>query len=261
MENQLNLKAFWNLSYGLYIVSTCHNGKLNGQISNTVFQVTDKPPQVVVSINKSELTHDYIMESKHFAISILEESTPLNLIGLFGFKSGREIDKLSQVQYKEGITGCPLVLENAIAILESKVINTVDVGSHTLFIGEVVYAEMLKQANPMTYAYYHQVKGGKSPEQSPISKIKDSKPKTHNKPENNETEYVCYKDKNYCVPKEETKGNKEMKKYVCDVCGYVYDPAIGDPDSGISAGTAFEDIPDSWKCPVCGVDKDQFSPQ
>lgn len=51
-----------------------------------------------------------------------------------------------------------------------------------------------------------------------------------------------------------------MKKYVCDVCGYVYDPAVGDPDSGIAAGTAFEDIPDSWVCPVCGVSKSDFSP-
>lgn len=50
-----------------------------------------------------------------------------------------------------------------------------------------------------------------------------------------------------------------MKKYVCDVCGYVYDPAVGDPDSGIEPGTAFEDIPDDWVCPICGVGKDDFS--
>ncbi|MFO7535670.1 MAG: rubredoxin [Kiritimatiellia bacterium] len=52
-----------------------------------------------------------------------------------------------------------------------------------------------------------------------------------------------------------------MKKYICDVCGYVYDPAKGDPDNGIKAGTAFEALPDSWSCPDCGVGKDQFSPQ
>lgn len=50
-----------------------------------------------------------------------------------------------------------------------------------------------------------------------------------------------------------------MKKYVCDVCGYEYDPAAGDPDNGIAPGTAFEDLPDDWVCPVCGVGKDQFS--
>jgi rubredoxin len=52
-----------------------------------------------------------------------------------------------------------------------------------------------------------------------------------------------------------------MGKYVCTVCGYIYDPAIGDPDSGVAAETAFEDLPDDWVCPVCGADKDQFEPE
>lgn len=52
-----------------------------------------------------------------------------------------------------------------------------------------------------------------------------------------------------------------MAKYVCNVCGYVYDPEIGDPDNGIKAGTSFEDLPDTWVCPLCGVDKTNFSAQ
>ena len=52
-----------------------------------------------------------------------------------------------------------------------------------------------------------------------------------------------------------------MKKYICDVCGYIYDPAEGDPDNGVAAGTSFEDIPEDWLCPLCGVGKDQFSVQ
>ena len=52
-----------------------------------------------------------------------------------------------------------------------------------------------------------------------------------------------------------------MGKYECDVCGYVYDPAEGDPDVGVAAGTSFEDLPEDWVCPVCGAGKDQFSPQ
>ncbi|MDD4212124.1 MAG: rubredoxin [Bacilli bacterium] len=51
-----------------------------------------------------------------------------------------------------------------------------------------------------------------------------------------------------------------MKKYVCDVCGYVYDPALGDPTQGINPGTSFEDLPDDWTCPDCGVEKENFSP-
>lgn len=57
------------------------------------------------------------------------------------------------------------------------------------------------------------------------------------------------------------KGMKKMKKYVCEPCGYVYDPEIGDPDNGIAPGTAFEDLPEDWVCPICGVGKDEFQPE
>lgn len=238
MTNELDLAAFWTLSYGLYIVSACDDGKLNGQISNTVFQITDQPAQICVSINKTELTHEFIQKSGKFGVTVLDQQAPMKLIGLFGFKSGREVDKLSQVNYKNSPSGCPLVTDHAVALLEAKVINQVDVGTHTLFVGEVTYTESLKKAEPMTYAYYHQVKRGKSPENSPISKLPSEK--AQEKPS-------------------DVKGTEEMKKYVCNVCGYVYDPEVGDPDSGINPGTKFEDIPDDWVCPICGVGKEDFS--
>ena len=75
-----------NLSYGMYIVSSCNNGKLNGQIANTVFQITSEPVKVAISINKSNLTHEYIEASCAFNISVLYESTPLPFIGKFGFR-------------------------------------------------------------------------------------------------------------------------------------------------------------------------------
>lgn len=56
------------------------------------------------------------------------------------------------------------------------------------------------------------------------------------------------------------KGATSMKKYVCDVCGWEYDPEVGDPEHGIEPGTAFEDLPDDFECPLCGVGKDEFSP-
>jgi len=65
---------------------------------------------------------------------------------------------------------------------------------------------------------------------------------------------------NDSINTKQKKGKNIMKKYVCDVCGWVYDPAVGDPDGGIAPGTAFEDIPDDWVCPLCGVGKDEFSP-
>ena len=163
----MNLKALHNLSYGLYVVASEKQGKLNVQIANTVFQVTSDPPTIAVSINKQNLTHEFISESKVFTASILSQDTPLSFIGHFGFKSGREVDKLIDVNYKLGEAKAPIVLDHSLAYLEAKVINQVDVGTHTIFIGEVVGADVLGEGEPMTYAYYHQVKRGTTPKTAP----------------------------------------------------------------------------------------------
>jgi rubredoxin/flavin reductase (DIM6/NTAB) family NADH-FMN oxidoreductase RutF len=223
----MNLKALHQVSYGLYVVTSAKDGKLSGQIANTVFQVTSEPPAVAVCLNKQNLTHDFVHDSRAFAASILSRDTPLSFIGTFGFKSGRDIDKFAQVNYKIGETGVPIVLDHPLAYLEVKVDKEVDVGTHTTFIGEVAAAEQVKQGEPMTYAYYHEVKRGTTPKTAPV--------------------FV-----------EEKKEVKKMAKYECSVCGYVYDPELGDPDGGIAPGTPFEDIPDDWVCPVCGAGKDQF---
>jgi flavin reductase (DIM6/NTAB) family NADH-FMN oxidoreductase RutF/rubredoxin len=212
--------------------------KLNGQIANTVFQVTAEPPRIAVSISKDNLTHEYIKRSGVFSVSILDINTPMTFIGLMGFKSGKDVDKLSQVEFQAGAGGCPVITENALAVLEAKVVDSVDVGTHTIFTGDVMGARVLREGEPLTYADYHRVKKGKAPKNAPTYR-----------------------------GERETDGRKgegegdSMKKYVCDVCGYVYDPAEGDPEHGVEAGTAFESIPDSWVCPVCGATRDQFSPQ
>ena len=153
----------------------------------------------------------------------------MKFIGHFGFKSGREIDKFSEISYKLGVTGTPIALKYSIAYLEAEVVSIVDVGTHTIFIGKIVDADILNEGEPMTYAYYHTVKKGKSPKTAPTY-IEENNQKEEN----------------------------QMKKYRCTVCGYVYDPEIGDPDSGISPGTSFEQLPDDWVCPVCGVEKTEF---
>ena len=164
----MNLKALYKLGYGLYVVCSRKGDKFNGQIANTVFQITSEPPTVAVSINKSNLTHEFIKESKVFVASVLSQDTPLSFIGHFGFKSGRDIDKLEGINYKIGETQAPVVTDNTLAYLEAKVINQVDVGSHTIFIGELVGAEVIKEGEPMTYAYYHQVKRGTTPKTAPV---------------------------------------------------------------------------------------------
>lgn len=238
MNGTLDEKALWCCSYGLYIVTSHFEGSLNGQIANTVFQVTAEPPRIAVSIHKDNLTHEYISKSGEFAVSVLDDSTPMTLIGLFGFKSGRDVDKLSPVAFKRGVTGSPMVTEHALSVMEVKVIDQVDVGTHTIFIGDVVSGEVLQDGRPLTYADYHEIKMGKSPERAP----------TYRAPAEGAAD-------------KSEEGRTEMRKYVCGVCGYIYDPAAGDPDNGVAPGTAFEDLPDNWVCPICGAGKDQFSPQ
>jgi flavin reductase (DIM6/NTAB) family NADH-FMN oxidoreductase RutF/rubredoxin len=223
----------------MYIVTSYRGEELNGQIANTIMQVTAQPPCIAAAISKNNLTHELIADSGRFAVSVLEEDTPMELIGLFGFKSGREVDKLSKCQHKKGVTGCPLVIDHALTVIEARVLKRCDIHTHTIFIGEVVSAENLRPGRPMTYSYYHQVKRGKASKNAPTYQgtTEKKQPKTR-------------------------QGRKEkMQNYVCEVCGYVYDPEQGDPDNGVEPGTAFEDLPDDWVCPVCGAGKDQFSPQ
>jgi ferric-chelate reductase [NAD(P)H] len=172
MNQTVERGVFRDLSYGLYIVASLDDGRLNGQVVNTVIQVTSEPPRVAVIINKKNLTHEFILKSKLFSASVLEETTPMIFLGPFGFRSGRDVDKLSKVAFKEGITGCPLITEHALSVLEAEVIDQIDLGTHTVFIGDVVSSEILKKGNPLTYQYYHQVLKGKSPPNAPTYEAK-----------------------------------------------------------------------------------------
>jgi len=172
MEQKINRGVFRDLSYGLYLVATMDKGRFNGQVINTLIQVTSEPPRVAVIINKKNFTHELILKSKVFSASVLEEATPMTFLGPFGFRSGRDISKLDKVAFKEGITGCPLITEHALSVLEAKVADQVDLGSHTIFIGDVVSSEVLKEGTPITYQYYHQVLKGKSPPNAPTYELK-----------------------------------------------------------------------------------------
>ncbi|MGA3207995.1 MAG: flavin reductase [Syntrophales bacterium] len=219
--------AFYKLSYGLYVVSSRKDDLFNGQIANTTFQVTSEPPTIAVGINKQNLTYEYIKASGKFAVSVLSKLAPMQLIGLLGFKCGRDINKFENLNIRLGKTGVPIVLDNTIAYIEAEVVNEMDCGSHTIFIGQVRDCGILNaDEEPMTYAYYHEVKRGKSPKTAPTYQASDN------------------------VESED--------RYTCSVCGYVYDPEKGDPDSGVKPGTKFTDIPADWMCPICGADKSKF---
>ncbi len=230
----MNLQTLTKITYGLYIVSSKKGDKFNGQIANCLTQITAEPVALAVTINKNNLTHEYIQESKVFTISILSQAATLPFIGLFGFKSGRTFDKFKNVKYKVGISKAPVVLDNSVGYIECELDNSVDVGTHTIFMGKAVAAEMISDAEPMTYDYYHKVIKGKTAKNAPT--------------------YIEEKKKVI----ETINSGGEMAKYRCTVCDYIYDPELGDPNSGIEPGTSFEKLPDDWLCPVCGVGKDKF---
>lgn len=164
----MNLNALRNIGYGMYIVSSCKDGKCNGQIANTVFQITSDPVLIGISINKQNLTHSYIESSKTFSLSILSTEADFKFIGGFGFKSGKDVDKFENVNMKMSEKGTPIVLDNTCSWMECKVVDSVDCGSHTLFLGELQDCEVLNEkAEPMTYDYYHKVIKGKSPKTAP----------------------------------------------------------------------------------------------
>jgi len=224
----VNVKALHKLTYGLYVVSSRKSDRINGQIANAVFQVTSEPPTLAVCINKQNLTHEFIKESEVLTVSILSHETPLPFIGRFGFKSGREIDKFAGVNHMIGQTGAPVVTDHTLAYLEGTVMGEVDVGTHTIFTAQLVEADIIREGEPMTYAYYHEVKRGAIPKSAPS--------------------YIG----------EERESGPKMARYRCRVCGYTYDPELGDPDGDVKPGTPFEELPEGWACPVCGAEKSEF---
>jgi flavin reductase (DIM6/NTAB) family NADH-FMN oxidoreductase RutF len=163
----MNRKTLHKISYGLYLVTACKGDAINGQAANTVFQVASDPPTIVVAINKLNLTHEFISSSKVFGVCILAQDASLSLIGRFGFKSGRDIDKFADLNVRRGKTGVPIVLDKMIGYLEAEVMNQMELKTHTLFVGGVVAAEISREGEPMTYAYYHHVKRGTTPKTAP----------------------------------------------------------------------------------------------
>jgi len=228
----MDKKALFHISYGLYVVTSVKGNEKNGFIGNTVFQITSKPARMALGVSVDNYTHDFIKESKSFAVSIINQEVDTNLIKTFGYMSGKDVDKFAEIEWKESENGLPLICKDINATFECKVVEEVNFGSHTIFVGEVISEEVIDDSIPvLTYEYYRNVLKGKAPKNAPTY-TEDSTPTAPN----------------------------DDPKYVCGVCGYEYDPAAGDPDHGIEPGTKFEDIPDDWVCPLCGSPKAVFSP-
>jgi flavin reductase (DIM6/NTAB) family NADH-FMN oxidoreductase RutF/rubredoxin len=247
----MNYKAFHKLSYGLYIIATELNGKKFGYVGNTAFQITSEPSQILISSHKNNYTTSKILESKKFSISVLKKEVNTSLIGEFGFMSGADIDKFRNIETITSATGAPIIIDSTVAWFDCKVVNSIDVGSHILIIGEVSDSDMLSGDEPLTYDYYREKYKMLAPKNAPTYVEKE-------KLQNDKVpEPVIKPEQKVEVQSEKTEG--DLSTYTCNICGFQYDPAEGDPAMGIPPGTPFEDLPEDYRCPICNASKDYFS--
>ena len=146
--------ALDKVSYGLYVVSSFKDGKINGQIANTVFQLTDPPLRIAICLNKNNLTQEYVLASGRFAVSVLGQEQ-FDMVRGFGYRSGKTADKFADVSYVKGQNGCP-ILCSCMAYLEAKVMpdKILDVGSHRLFVAEVTAGMVVGERPALTYEYF-----------------------------------------------------------------------------------------------------------
>lgn len=164
----MDLQALFKISYGLYIVAAQRDTNLNGYISNTVFQVTAEPPRLATCCAKQNFTSELIQASGAFSVSVLSQETPQPIFQRFGYQSGRDVQKFTNLNYQFGLTGAPIVLDYTLAWFDCRVIQTVDIGSHLLFIAELVDSHLIDPDGiPMTYAYYREVRRAKAPKNAP----------------------------------------------------------------------------------------------
>ncbi len=152
----MNNKAMYKLSYGLFVLTTKADGKDNGCIINTAIQAASEPNQISICVNKTNFTHDMILKSKEYNVSIISEKADFSLFKRFGFASGRDTDKFEgfDASIKRDTNGMYYVTEGTNAYISVKVEKTEDLGSHTMFIGTITDMDVLSEDASATYAYY-----------------------------------------------------------------------------------------------------------
>lgn len=156
-------KALYKFSSGLYVVAAANGDEVGACMINTGMQLTSEPLQVQVVINKQNHTESVVRAAGSFSLAMVSVKTDMMFVGRFGFRSSVDYDKFEGIPCEHTSLGDPYTTESTCAMLGCKVVQTLDVGTHTLFVGEVVDAKVLSDDAPMTYAYYHTVLKGKTP--------------------------------------------------------------------------------------------------
>ena len=149
-------RVLFNIGYGLYVLTAREKDKDNGCIINTLQQVTDNPNQITITVSKQNYTHDMIKATGLFNISILTTGTPFEVFRHFGFQSGKDFNKFENGNNeRRSSNGLVFLPEHVNAFLSGKVISTVDLGTHTMFVASVTEGEVLSPVESVTYTYYH----------------------------------------------------------------------------------------------------------
>ena len=159
----MDMTAFFSMSYGLYVVSAEADGQRAGCVINTATQVTATPPRLMVAVHKDNVTTGVIERAGAFTVTAIDKTADMPYIGNFGFRTSANFDKFEKYGCKTSAVGSPYSPEHACALFACRVVETVDAGTHLLFIGDVVDAQRLSEEEPLTYAYYHATLKGKTP--------------------------------------------------------------------------------------------------
>ncbi|MBD5403096.1 flavin reductase family protein [bacterium] len=159
----MNNEVLKNLSYGVYVVTSNCGETPTGCVANSLIQVTYNT--VLVSMHHDNYTNKCIEESQKFAVSILGIDIDNKVIGTFGYRSARDVDKFKDINTK--IVNGLHIIEDAIGYLVCDVVDKMETETHTLFLGKIIDCEMLHDEIPMTYAYFHKERKGKSPKNAP----------------------------------------------------------------------------------------------
>lgn len=186
----MNSKVMNKISYGLYVLTSRNGNQYNGCIINTLAQVTTSPNRVSITVNKGNFSEYMIRSDGRFNVSIVDESAKFELFKRFGFASGRWENKLSGLKYKFAANGIPVIEEGVCGYICCEVVQSIDLGTHTMFIADVVEGEVTSGNAPMTYSYYHA----------------NVKPK----------------------PAAAPKSDNAVERWACNVCGYIYEGALPD---------------------------------
>lgn len=195
----MDKKAMYKLSYGLFVLTAREGEKDNGCIINTAIQAASEPNQLSICVNKANYTHDMIVRTGKFTVSVLSEQADFDLFRHFGFQSGRDVDKFADfTDCARGADGLFYITKGTNAYISVSVAKTVDLGSHTMFIGEITDMAVLSDVPSTTYEYYQ-------------SYIKP-KPQAVGKTEDGQTVWRCR------ICGYEYVGEELPEDFICPIC-------------------------------------------